>query len=302
MVSEPRQHPSERREASLPEDPRERVHVSSALEIPIGIQDGPRQTPLPSPPLPPTGRSRGRVDVNTPGPLTAFKGATYNRAGFDAMTFIFEQIRTGGDRNFGYLLGDREAKRGVLIDPSYAPEVLAQRAAEQGLTITHVINTHGHPDHINGNATACELTGAPLAAFAASTLVSPDVGLADGDELSVGGLRLQFVHVPGHCPDHLLIYEPAWRILISGDLLFVGKVGGTRSDEDARTEWTSLQRLLDRVPDEATVWPGHDYGARPSSTMALERATNPFLRCESLPDFLELKANWPTVKRELGLK
>ena len=238
-----------------------------------------------------------------PGPLTAIKLATYNPRTVDrSMSFIFEQVRTGGDRNFGYLLGDREAKRGVLIDPSYAPEGLAQRAVDQGLTVTHIINTHGHPDHINGNPTACALTGAPVAAFTESTLIDPNVGLADGDELSVGSLRLQFLHVPGHCPDHLVIFEPSWGILISGDLLFVGKVGGTKSDEDARTEWTSLQRLLDRLPDAATVWPGHDYGARPSSTMAIERATNPFLRCESLSAFLELKANWATVKRELGLK
>jgi len=71
-------------------------------------------------------------------------------------------------------------------------------------------------------------------------------------------------------------------ILITGDLLFVGKVGGTTNDDDARTEWASLRRLLDRLPDDATVWPGHDYGVRPSSTIGLERATNPFLRCPDL--------------------
>jgi hydroxyacylglutathione hydrolase len=218
------------------------------------------------------------------------------------MQLVFEQIRSGGDRNFGYLLGDRTAGEAVLIDPSYSPDVFVERARAQNLAVTHVINTHGHPDHTNGNTTACALTGAPVAAFDKSTLVSPDIGLADGDELAVGSMRLQFLHVPGHCQDHLVIFEPSWGILISGDLLFVGKVGGTRTDEDAQTEWTSLQRLLDRMPDGATVWPGHDYGARPSSTMAIERATNPFLRCGSLPAFLELKANWATVKRELGLK
>ena len=67
---------------------------------------------------------------------------------------IFEQIRAGGDRNFGYLLGDRDTRQGVLIDPSYSPEAFVQRARDQGLTVTHVINTHGHPDHTNGNAKA----------------------------------------------------------------------------------------------------------------------------------------------------
>jgi glyoxylase-like metal-dependent hydrolase (beta-lactamase superfamily II) len=218
------------------------------------------------------------------------------------MQLIFEQIRTGGDRNFGYLLGDRDARRGVLVDPSYTPDALVQRAEDQGLTITHVINTHGHPDHTNGNERACELARAPLAAFRDSPLVRPDVGLAEGGELAVGSLRLQFWHVPGHCPDHLTIYEPAWQILITGDLLFVGKIGGTGNETDARTEWDSLQRVLARVPDAATVWPGHDYGVRPSSTIALERATNPFLRCADADALVALKANWASVKKDLGLK
>ena len=70
------------------------------------------------------------------------------------MELVFEQIRAGGDRNFGYLLGDRDARQAVLIDPSYSPEVFVGRADEQQLTVTHIINTHGHEDHINGNATA----------------------------------------------------------------------------------------------------------------------------------------------------
>jgi hydroxyacylglutathione hydrolase len=218
------------------------------------------------------------------------------------MQLIFEQLRAGGDRNFGYLLGDRETRQGVLIDPSYSPDAFVQRASAQGLTVTHVINTHGHPDHTNGNAKAVELTAAPVAAFADSLLISPDLGLADEEELDVGGLRLQFLHVPGHCPDHLVVYEPSWRVLITGDLLFVGKVGGTTNDDDARTEWASLRRLIDRIPDDATVWPGHDYGVRPSSTIGLERATNPFLRCADLAAFIALKRDWPTVKQRLGLK
>jgi hydroxyacylglutathione hydrolase len=218
------------------------------------------------------------------------------------MQLIFEQIRAGGDRNFGYLLGDRDANRAVLIDPSYSPEAFVQRARDQGLTVTHVINTHGHLDHTNGNARAGELTSAPVAAFAESQLVRPDLGLRDEQELGVGGLSLQFLYVPGHCPDHLVIYEPSWRLLITGDLLFVGKVGGTANDDDARTEWASLLRLLDRYPDEATVWPGHDYGARPSSTIGLERATNPFLQCSDVAAFVALKRDWPNVKQRLGLR
>jgi glyoxylase-like metal-dependent hydrolase (beta-lactamase superfamily II) len=110
------------------------------------------------------------------------------------------------------------------------------------------------------------------------------------------------MHVPGHAADHILVFETVHRLLVTGDLIFVGKVGGTRSDEDARLEWLSLQRALATFPDDTTVWPGHDYGARPSSTIGLEKATNPFLRCDDIDAFLQLKRDWPDYKRRLGLR
>ena len=215
------------------------------------------------------------------------------------MQLVFEQIRSGGDRNFGYLLGDRTARQAVLVDPSYSPDVFVERARDQGLTVTHVINTHSHPDHTNGNERALALTGARLAAHAA---LGPDLVLADGNEMRIGSLRLRCIHVPGHCPDHLALYETEHDVVMTGDLLFVGKVGGTANEQDARVEWNSLQRLLGELRDTTSVWPGHDYGVRPSSTIALEKRTNPFLLCDGVEAFLSLKATWPTFKKELGLK
>jgi hydroxyacylglutathione hydrolase len=217
------------------------------------------------------------------------------------MQLVFEQIRTGGDRNFGYLLGDRDARLGVLIDPSFSPGTFVTRAREQGLTITHVLNTHGHADHTNGNTQTLMLTRARLAAHPAAAS-KPAVPLADGQVLTIGDLRLQCFHVPGHCDDHIALFESSYELLMTGDLLFIGKVGGTPDDAAAELEWHSLQRLMDAVPESATIWPGHDYGPRPCSTMALERATNPFLRCESLAEFLRMKANWPVFKKQHGLK
>jgi hydroxyacylglutathione hydrolase len=217
------------------------------------------------------------------------------------MQLIFEQVRTGGDRNFGYLLADRNSREAVLIDPSYAPEVLLERAVEQNLRVTYIINTHGHSDHTNGNDRAVAATAAPVAGHRALPS-PPDVALADGAELAVGALRLRFLEVPGHAADHLVVYEPSGDLLITGDLLFVGKVGGTANETDARIEWHSLQRVLRAVPDTATVWPGHDYGVRPSSTIAMEKKTNPFLLCQDAEAFVRLKAEWPQFKKQHGLK
>lgn len=217
------------------------------------------------------------------------------------MQLIFEQIRLGGDRNFGYLLGDRDLKEAVLIDPAYTPQTLVARARVQDLVVTHVVNTHGHPDHVNGNGEVVEATGA-LVAGHPSLPDAPGVPLTDGDELPVGSLRLRALESPGHSDDHLVLYEPTHEILITGDLIFVGKVGGTGTEADGRTEWESLQRVLAAVPDTATVWPGHDYGVRPSSTIALERKTNPFLLCSDADDLLRLKAEWSDYKERMGLK
>ena len=217
------------------------------------------------------------------------------------MDFIFEQIRTGGDRNFGYLVGDRVAGVAALIDPSYDPVSLVERATAQGLEVKLILNTHGHGDHTNGNHRAVELTGAPVAAHE-SAYPPPDVPLVDGQVVELGSLKLRILHVPGHADDHVLLHVPEYRAAITGDLLFVGKIGGTATEAAARAEYRSLQRVLEELPDETTIWPGHDYGCRPSSTIALERAVNPFLRCEDFESFVELKRRWPTFKEEHGLK
>jgi hydroxyacylglutathione hydrolase len=219
---------------------------------------------------------------------------------FRRMDFIFEQIRTGGDRNFGYLIGDRAAGVGALIDPAYDPEAMVERASAQGLEVELIINTHGHPDHTNGNGRAAELTGAPLAAhpLAASR---PDVPLKDDQTLELGSLELRFLHVPGHASDHVLIHLPKQRVAITGDLLFVGKIGGTGTDDSARAEYESLKRVLEELPDDTTIWPGHDYGCRAASTIALERLVNPFLRTEDFDAFLKLKRDWADFKATHGL-
>jgi glyoxylase-like metal-dependent hydrolase (beta-lactamase superfamily II) len=217
-----------------------------------------------------------------------------------AVNFIFEQIRTGGDRNFAYLIGDRTAGVAAAVDPSYNPERTLVRARAQGLTITHILNTHGHQDHVNGNSEMARLTGALIGAHPRAP-ETPGLALEDGDEFSVGSIPIRILHVPGHYPDHLLFHLPDQAMVITGDLLFVGKIGGTGSDLDTRTEFESLRRMLRDLPDETTVWPGHDYGCRPSSTIGLERRNNPFLQAPDLESFLTLKEEWAGFKATNGL-
>jgi len=217
------------------------------------------------------------------------------------MDFVFEQIRVGGDRNFGYLLGDRSSRVAAAIDPSYSPKQVLERAKAQGLEIELILNTHGHTDHANGNEEMKRLTGAPIAAHPASPN-DYDLPLEDGGEIDVGEFSLHALHVPGHTPDHVLFHCPQTKVAITGDHLFVGKIGGTATEAESRAEYDSLQYMLRELPDDTTIWPGHDYGCRPASTIGIERTTNPFLLVDDFDAFLELKRSWATFKASNGLK
>ena len=207
---------------------------------------------------------------------------------------IFEQIRTGGDRNFAYLVGDGKTKRAAVVDPSNDPELVLARAEEHGLEVAYLVNTHGHYDHTDGNSLVQSLTNAQLVAG----------GAADGETFSLGEVELKIIHTPGHTTDGICILASApgeTAKLMTGDTLFVGKVGGTGYGDDAREEYDSLHQKLMTLPDETEVWPGHDYGVVPSSTIGNEKATNPFILRESFEDFVDLKRNWLAYKREHGI-
>ena len=189
----------------------------------------------------------------------------------------------------------------MLIDPSFSPDAFVQRALDQNIAITHVVNTHSHPDHVNGNEQAMARTGAPLVAHTDAP-TPPGIAVTDGQEIAVGSLVLQVfprartlprsrrrLRADTRDPDH-------GRSRCSSE-----RWAGRGAIEDARTEWDSLQRVK-ALPDGTTVWPGHDYGVRPSSTIALEKASNPFLRCADVDAFLALKRDWAAVKQRYGLK
>jgi hydroxyacylglutathione hydrolase len=214
---------------------------------------------------------------------------------------IFEQIPADGDRNFAYLIGDESMREAAIVDPSYAPERALDHATRHGLNVRHVISTHSHPDHIAGNAYILERTKASEVLHESSPHPS-QVRVKDNEELALGAIRLGFLHTPGHIPDHVCIL--AGSKLLTGDLLFVGKVGGTGGHfvgSDPKQEWESLQRLM-KLDPSIEVWPGHDYGVAPSSTIGKEIATNPFLLCKNLDEFLHLKDHWAEYKQLHNIK
>ena len=217
----------------------------------------------------------------------------------------FLQLHLGGDRNFCYLLGDRTSGTAAAIDPGFAADRFAAAATERGLEIRLILVTHAHSDHVGQASRLVKLTKAKLYAGKEEGMPKAMI-VSDGDELALGKKTILAFHTPGHSPGHTC-YRFADR-LITGDLLFCGKVGGTGRHfpgSSPQAEWSSLQRILS-LPDDIAVFPGHDYyggeGKMPHSTIGFERQHNPFLLCRSFEAFCHLKDNWESYKAEHGIR
>ncbi len=196
--------------------------------------------------------------------------------------------------NFCYMLGDEATHTCAIIDPAFDPEKILNTVDDAGYTITHIINTHGHSDHTSGNAAIIEVTGAQLCihkndANQVTRLLtrvlsrfmggkgSPKASriLEDNDIITIGKTELTVLHTPGHTPGSICIYAEGH--VFTGDTLFVQAVG--RTDLPGGSSEQLLNSVHERIytlPDDTKVWPGHDYGPSPSSTVAAEKQNNPF--------------------------
>jgi len=209
---------------------------------------------------------------------------------------IFQQLEVGYHAVFAYLIGDPDTGEAVVVDPADDVDVLIALARDHELTISYILNTHGHVDHIMGNAEMKEKTGAPIVIHAdeADYLVrigdywldmfnarrSPpaDILLKDGDSFRIGNIAWDVIHTPGHTPGGICLYHAHYGICLTGDTLFVGSVGRT---DGPKSSWPvmleSIQTRLLVLPDETEIYSGHNYGEFPTSTIGHERVSNPFV-------------------------
>ena len=171
-----------------------------------------------------------------------------------------------------YLIVD-ERKEAILIDPALGEKTALDATKEQGLRLIEILNTHGHGDHIAGNAAVKEATHARLAIhgldeYRLDATRRPDSQIkippAAADDLIeegplgyVADIDLVAMHTPGHTEGSTCFYIPSQKVLFSGDVLFKGNVG--RVDQpggDARTMEKSLERVA-AMPADTHVYPGH---------------------------------------------
>ncbi|HEY5596160.1 MAG TPA: MBL fold metallo-hydrolase [Candidatus Bipolaricaulota bacterium] len=176
-----------------------------------------------------------------------------------------------------YLVGD--GQRWVVIDPGAAEPSLTAALAQR--TLSAVVCTHAHPDHVGGVPTLVERGTVPLylhpAGYSLLQRFAPGVEafvpLADEQVLTLGGLSFRVLHVPGHSPDQVVLIAESERVIFVGDLVFAGSIGRTDFPlSDPQAMERSLRRLAG-LPGDYTLYPGHG----PTTTLERERQTNPFL-------------------------
>lgn len=221
--------------------------------------------------------------------------------------------------NYIWLVHDADSGETAIVDPGDAQPALAE-AERRGWTVSQVWNTHKHWDHTNGNVAVKDATGCAVWGPAGEEVPGRDVALGDGDEIRIGSHVGRAVAIPGHTLGHIALLFERERVAFVGDTLFA--MGCGRLFEGTPQQMhDSLQRLM-ALADDTALYCGHEYTlanarfaahAEPENaavaerleqvqrlraddkitlptTVAKERATNPFVRVSDWQEFARLRA------------
>lgn len=201
---------------------------------------------------------------------------------------IFKQVAVGTFQNFAYIIGDEKTRAAAIVDPAWEVDKLLKMCADLGLKVSYVMNTHSHHDHIQGNDSVAQRTGAKVLMHEKSP-AKKDIAVKDGDTIKIGSLKAKFIHTPGHCPDHICILIEGK--MLTGDILFVGECGRTDLAGGNPSEmYDSLFKKILPFEDSIEVYPGHDYGKKTSSTIGYERENNYTLKPRTREEFVKFMA------------
>jgi len=197
---------------------------------------------------------------------------------------IFKRFLIEGSKNFAYLVGDDRSKEAAVVDPSGVVSEIMEAIEDEGLQLKYVINTHSHPDHTTGNKELATMTGAKILMY--KTRESGcDPGLRDGDTITLNETKISAIHTPGHTPDSICLLVD--NKLLTGDTLFVGECGRTDlSGGNSGELYDSLFGKILPLSDELEIYPGHDYGLKPYSTLGYEKKHNYVLQPRTKDEFI----------------
>ena len=210
--------------------------------------------------------------------------------------FKIHALELGPMENFVYLIEDKSSGKAAVVDPAWdVPTVLAL-AEQRGVTITDILLTHSHHDHINGIGDVLESCDAQLhllkaeAKFWSANLSTPSLHYG-GDEIQLGKTKIEVMHTPGHTPG-----SACYKIdnqLITGDTLFVFGCG--RCDlagGDPEQMFSTLKDMRHSLPNDTLILPGHNYAEKPTSTMLEQADGNPFMHFDETEQFVEYRMHY----------
>lgn len=214
------------------------------------------------------------------------------------------QAIVGPMMNFVYVIGCNETGDAAVVDPAWDTARILDIAREFNLRIRHILITHGHPDHTNALERLLDETDARVYIHTDEVDYMKEVAqnfgmstgfmesrasnirkVSDGEKIQVGRLTFQCIHTPGHSPgSQCFLCENG---LFSGDTLFVDACGRVdMPGGDPRKMWWSLNHILRSLDDDIILYPGHDYGGSPTSTIGEQKQANPYMRYDSARRFM----------------
>jgi hydroxyacylglutathione hydrolase len=206
------------------------------------------------------------------------------------------QFPLGPMQNFVYLVGTEGQPEVVVVDPAWDVDAIEHATSAHGKRLAGILLTHSHKDHINGVAELLQRHDLPVYAQRSEIDFSPDLQafgdalrrLGPGDPVPLGAVAARAIHTPGHTPGSQCLY--AGDALVAGDTLFVNGCG--RCDftgGDPTQMFHTLTDVLGKLPGATRLFPGHDYGDVPVSSLARESAQNPYFQFTDATSFVKYR-------------
>ena len=215
-------------------------------------------------------------------------------------TIGLEQLFDEESSTYTYLLWDKTSKDAILVDPV---DIQVDRdlkvVEEKGLNLVFGVNTHAHADHITGTGLLKKRVDGLKSVIAKASTAKADILLEEGDRIIFGSRFLEVRATPGHTNGCLSYVSDDQSFVLTGDALLIQGCGRTDFQQGSSDKlYESIHTKLFTLPDDCVVYPAHDYKERTSSTIAVEKTTNPRLT-KTKEEFVEIMANLnlPNPKR-----
>lgn len=190
---------------------------------------------------------------------------------------FFKQLKLGIMENFSYIIGSEG--EAALVDPGWEYKKLIEACEKENLKIKKILLTHAHYDHAKDLTKLAARTDAEIYVHKSEDIKSKDFKIRyikDNDIINVGKIKIKVLHTPGHSSGGVCFLFD--KKLISGDTLFVGAIGRVDLPGSSEEDMKQSLKKLSKLDKDIEVYPGHDYGNKPSSTIGFEKKNNPFLK------------------------